>query len=287
MDVLDTTNSGNRTLAAVLYEASQPLRLTALGIPELKPGQVLVDIAYSGVCHSQLNEVFGRKGPDPYLPHALGHEGSGTVVAVGSAVTKVQAGDAVVLTWIKGEGADVPGTVYASADGPVNSGAISTFMRRAVVSENRLVPLPAGMPMREAALLGCAIPTGAGIVLNTGEVGAGASVAVFGAGGIGIGAVMAAVAAGAEAAVAVDVNTARLADAAAAGATHTVDAGSEDAAAAVMALTGGAASTSPSRRRGGPRPWRRLSRRRGAAAASACSPATWNTAGASPSTPSS
>src|SRR4051794_2860333 len=117
------------TDAAVLVELNQPLRLLPLEVPDLKPGQVLVDVAYSGVCHSQLHEVRGRRGPDRFLPHVLGHEGSGTVLAVGAGVTKVAAGDRVVLTWIKGEGAEVPSTTYSSSLGAVNSGAISTFMR--------------------------------------------------------------------------------------------------------------------------------------------------------------
>src|SRR5438034_5396160 len=77
------------TQAAVLMETGRPLRLLEVEIPPLKPGQVLVDVAYSGVCHSQLNEVRGLKGPDRFLPHALGHEGSGTVVAVAEGVAKV------------------------------------------------------------------------------------------------------------------------------------------------------------------------------------------------------
>ena len=71
------------TEAAVLCETGKPLHMMTLELPELKPGQVLVDIAYSGVCHSQLNEARGLKGEDKFLPHTLGHEGSGTVLAVG------------------------------------------------------------------------------------------------------------------------------------------------------------------------------------------------------------
>src|SRR3990172_5018189 len=99
------------TQAAVLFQTGKPLRILELEIPVLRSGQILVDVAYSGVCHSQLNEVRGHKGPDRYVPHTLGHEGAGTVVAVGQGVTKVKAGDRVVLSWLKGSGADVPGTV--------------------------------------------------------------------------------------------------------------------------------------------------------------------------------
>jgi S-(hydroxymethyl)glutathione dehydrogenase / alcohol dehydrogenase len=227
-----------QTEAAVLCELKQPLKLMPLGLPELKPGQLLVEVAYSGVCHSQLLEVRGKRGPDRFLPHTLGHEGSGTVTAVGPGVTKVKPGDRVVLTWIKGAGADVPSTVYRNGHGPVNSGAISTFMRHTVTCENRVVPVPAAMPLREAALLGCAVPTGAGIVLNTAGVRPGSSVAVFGVGGIGMSAVLAADLIHAHPIIAVDVVDRKLDEARKVGATHTVNARQHDPLAAILELTG-------------------------------------------------
>ena len=124
-----------------------------LEIPGLKPGQVLVDIKYSGICQSQINEWRGRKGPDRFLPHALGHEGSGTVLQTGPNVSKVKNGDNVVITWIKGSGLDVPSCQYRSSDRIFNSGAVSTFLTIAVISENRLVPV-SDIPMDVAALLG-------------------------------------------------------------------------------------------------------------------------------------
>lgn len=232
--------SEETTLAAVLYDVNQPLRLTELAIPPLQAGQVLVDMAYSGVCQSQLNEIRGRKGPDRYLPHTLGHEGSGTIVGVGAGVTKVRVGTTVVLSWIKGSGADVPGTTYRSADGPVNSGAISTFMRRTVTSENRVTPLPGGMPLREAALLGCAIPTGAGIVFNSLKVKKGDSLAIFGAGGVGLSALLAAATSGADPLIVIDVVPDKLTKAQSLGATHVIDSRKTDPIVAIRALTGGA-----------------------------------------------
>src|SRR2546423_1216059 len=115
-----------KTQAAVLIETGRPLAIKELAIPALGRGQILVDVAYSGVCHSQLNEIRGFRGPDRYLPHTLGHEGAGTVVAIGDAVTKTKPGDRVVLSWLKGSGSDVPSTTYQSKEGPINSGAIST-----------------------------------------------------------------------------------------------------------------------------------------------------------------
>jgi S-(hydroxymethyl)glutathione dehydrogenase / alcohol dehydrogenase len=227
-----------KTEAAVLYIPGEPLRITTLEIPELKQGQVLVDIAYSGLCHSQLNEARGLKGEDKFLPHTLGHEGSGKVMALGSGVTKVKPGDRVVLTWIKGTGADVPSTVYQSADGSVNSGAISTFIRRTVTCESRVVPIPEAMPLPEAALLGCAIPTGAGIVLNTIKLREGSGIAIFGVGGIGLSAILAAVLRKAKIIIAVDVFDHKLEQAKSLGATYVINARKQDALAAIMELTG-------------------------------------------------
>ena len=229
----------HKTQAAVLVELGQPLQIVELGIPDLKPGQVLVDVAYSGVCQSQLNEVRGRKGPDRFLPHTLGHEGSGTVVAVGEGVKKVAPGDQVVLSWLKGAGADVPGTVYQGPAGPVNSGAISTFMRRTVTCESRLTPLPANVPLREAALLGCAVPTGAGIVMNTLKLKPDESLVVFGLGGVGLSALLAGKALGAAPLIAVDVVPDKLEMAKALGATHVIDARQGDTVAEIRALTDG------------------------------------------------
>jgi S-(hydroxymethyl)glutathione dehydrogenase/alcohol dehydrogenase len=227
------------TRAAVLTKLNQPLELMDLELPELQAGQVLVDLAYSGVCHSQLLEARGKRGPDRFLPHTLGHEGSGIVRASGPGVVKVKPGDRVVLTWIKGDGQDVPATRYGSAGGAVNSGALSTFMTTTVTCENRLVVMPAAMPLREAALLGCAIPTGAGVVLNTADLQPGQSIAVFGAGGIGLSAVLGARLRQAGIIVAIDVVADKLIAARRLGATHAIDARSLDPVAALLALTTG------------------------------------------------
>ena len=228
-----------QTEAAVLFELARPLRLITLSIPNLKPGQVLVDIAYSGVCRSQLLEVRGKRGEDRFLPHTLGHEGSGTVLEVGAGITKVKPGDRVVLSWIKGSGADVPSTVYQSSEVPINSGAISTFMRQTVTCENRVTPIPDAMPLREAALLGCAIPTGAGIILNAARVLPGSSVAVFGVGGIGLSAVLAADLMNATTIIAVDVFDHKLEQARQIGATHVINARQQDSLSTILEITGG------------------------------------------------
>jgi S-(hydroxymethyl)glutathione dehydrogenase/alcohol dehydrogenase len=228
-----------RTEAAILVEINQPLLHADLTLPELMPGQVLVEVAYSGVCHSQLHEVRGRRGPDRFLPHTLGHEGSGTVLAVADGIAKVRPGDRVVLTWIKGRGAEVPTTVYHDGATAVNSGALSTFMRHTVTCENRVVPIAQNVPLREAALLGCAVPTGVGMVLNAAKMNRASSVAVFGVGGIGLSAVMAARMLDANPLIAIDVVDAKLAEAVRLGATHTVNALQREPLSAILELTGG------------------------------------------------
>ncbi len=216
------------TRAAVLVEIGKPLALMDLDLPALAPGQALIKMAYAGVCHTQLNEVRGLKGEDRFLPHTLGHEGSGHVIAVGPNTTKVKPGDNVVLTWIKGKGAEVSANSYrAKGFDKINSGAISTFMDYTLVCENRLCVIPSFMPLREAALLGCALPTGGGIVLNTGVVKEKSSVAVFGCGGVGSCAIAVAAMCGASPLIAVDRIASKLEIACALGATHVIDASTE------------------------------------------------------------
>jgi S-(hydroxymethyl)glutathione dehydrogenase/alcohol dehydrogenase len=183
---------GNNMKAAVLERLGQPLSIRdEIQIPELEYGQVLVELAYSGVCHSQLMEARGKRGNDRYLPHLLGHEGTGRVVSIGKGVAKVRPGDWVVLGWIKGVGINAVGARYHHHDGVINAGAVTTFNDHAIISENRIVKLPPGIPLDIGVLLGCAIPTGAGIVTNTLKPHAGSTVAVFGLGGIGLSALMA------------------------------------------------------------------------------------------------
>jgi len=213
-----------KTTAALLVQTGAPLVLAEIDIPALKPGQVLVEIAYSGACGTQVMEWRGDKGEDKWVPHCLGHEGTGTVMEVGSAVTKVKAGDKVVLSWIKGSGIEAGGAVYDWDGRKVNAGGVTTFQRHAVVSENRLTLLSPDLPMDVAVLLGCAAPTGMGAVYNVLKVQPGDAVAVFGTGGIGLNALMAAALAGAMPVIGIDPNPTRRALAKIYGATHVIDA---------------------------------------------------------------
>ncbi len=226
--------------AAVLQAINTPLRIrNDIELPTLRRGQVLVKLAYSGVCHSQLMEARGKRGEDVYLPHLLGHEGSGVVVEVGSDVAKVQSGDRVVLGWIKGSGIEAGGAQYKCSDGILNAGGVTTFNDYAVVSENRCVIIPEGVPMDIAALFGCAVLTGAGIITNTVRPAKGSSVAIFGLGGIGLSALMGLTLFDCTLVIAVDISEDKLRLATEFGATHTINAGERDPVEAIRELTQG------------------------------------------------
>ncbi len=222
-----------KTKAAILVETGKPLEIGELEIPQLKSGQCLVEIAYSGACHTQLLETRGRRGEDPWLPHCLGHEASGVVVDVGPDVTRAAPGDRVALSWIKAEGIEAGGSVYEWAGRQVNAGAVTTFQRHGVVSENRVTVLPDTLDIRQATLLGCALPTGLGAVMNVGKPMDGESVAIFGAGGVGLCAVMGAVVSGCDPIIAIDLIDTKLELARTFGATHTIDPSSVEVVSAI------------------------------------------------------
>lgn len=226
--------------AAVLTTPNAPLQIrTDIVVPTLKRGQVLVKLAYSGVCHSQLMEARGRRGDDAHLPHLLGHEGSGVVIETGIDVCKVRSGDRVVLGWIKGCGIDAGGVQYTCADGVVNAGGVTTFNEYAVVSENRCVKLPRGVPLDVAVLFGCAVLTGAGIVTNTVRPGPGSTVAILGLGGIGLSALMALTLFDCAKVIAVDISAEKLNLSREFGATDVVNSADGDPVKAILELTGG------------------------------------------------
>jgi len=216
--------------AAVLTELKAPLVVAELTLPEhLSVGQVLVKIHYTGICGSQLGEIDGAKGEDRFLPHLLGHEASGTVLAVGGGVKHVKVDDKVVLHWRKGLGIESETPHYLWQGRNVNAGWITTFNEYAIVSENRLTPIPADSDLEVAALLGCAVTTGFGVVENNARVRIGESVVVYGAGGIGLNIVQAAGLVSAYPIVAVDLHDNRLELAQRMGATYTINASRVDA----------------------------------------------------------
>jgi S-(hydroxymethyl)glutathione dehydrogenase/alcohol dehydrogenase len=134
--------------AAILAELNQPLIIDEVELPDcLDYGQVLVKIAFTGICGSQIGEIQGRKGPDNYLPHLLGHEASGTVAATGPGVRFVAPEDRVVLHWRKGNGIEAAPPIYRWRGKRLNAGFVTTFNEYAVVSENRVTKVDHDLPM--------------------------------------------------------------------------------------------------------------------------------------------
>jgi len=225
--------------AAILVELRQPLVLAEVELPErLEVGQVLVKVHYSGICGSQLGEIDGAKGEDKFLPHLLGHEASGTAIETGPGVRHVKAGDKVVLHWRRGLGIESETPSYRWDGRKVNAGWITTFNEYAIVSENRLTPIPNDSDLEVAALFGCAVTTGFGVVVNNAKLTIGESVVVFGAGGIGLNIVQAAALVSAYPIVAVDLYDGRLDLAKSLGATHVVNSRAMDGAAAIREIVG-------------------------------------------------
>ncbi len=224
--------------AAILVEQRKPLEIGDLEVPRLDFGQVLVEIHASGICGSQLNEIDGVKGADKFLPHLLGHEGGAVVQEVGPGVTRLKAGDRVVMHWRKAPGHQSPTPTYRWGSRKVNAGWVTTFNEMAVVSENRLTPVPGDVDFEVAALYGCAITTGFGVVNNDAALRIGESIAVFGAGGVGLGVLLGAQLAGAYPIVAIDVVPWKLEAARKYGATHTILAGKEPPIEALRAIVG-------------------------------------------------
>lgn len=218
-----------KTRAAILVQQRQPLEIAEIDLPSsLDVGQVLVKVHTSGICGSQLGEIDGAKGEDRYLPHLLGHEGAGTVLETGAGVRHVKPGDKVVMHWRKGQGIEAATPAYGWSGKRVNAGWVTTFNEHAVVSENRLTPIPADSDLEVAALFGCAVTTGFGVVINNARLTVGESVVVFGAGGIGLSIVQAASMVSADPIIAVDLHDPKLALARMLGATHTVNASNHD-----------------------------------------------------------
>jgi S-(hydroxymethyl)glutathione dehydrogenase/alcohol dehydrogenase len=223
-------------------------------LPALGPGLVRVRVRAAGVCHSDLSMINGTLSPP--FPLVLGHEAAGVVVEVGAGVTHVKPGDEAVLNWSpacrrcwycangephlceKAVGPARPGGT-ASDGTPLHvTLGLGALAEEVVAAGNAVVPVPAGVPEAEAALLGCAVMTGVGAVRHTAAVKPGESVVVIGLGGVGLSVVTAARAAGAAPVIAVDVSEAKRALALSAGATDYL-VSDDTLPKAVRGLTGG------------------------------------------------
>jgi len=244
------------------YGETHPLTLTELDLDPPGPGELLIRIDAAGLCHSDLSVINGGR-PRP-LPMALGHEATGIVEALGSDDPGFAVGDRVVLSFLPQCGGCtncLSGEAYLCANGAASNGAgrmlsggcrlhhgdndvhhhlgVSAFATHAVVDRRSAVKVPADMPPEIAALFGCAVLTGVGALLNTGNLRCGESVAIVGLGGVGLSAVLGAVAAGANPVIAIDPVAEKRALALDMGATHAVS--PEEAADCVAANTTGGA----------------------------------------------
>lgn len=250
------------TRAAVLEDIGTPLVVGDIELEMPGRGEVLVRIEATGVCHSDWNTISGAS-PGP-MPVVLGHEGAGVVEEVGEGVTQVVPGDRVVLSWIPscgscrrclegrlslcevaaariGAGTLPSGAIRLSRGGQsvYHYSYLSTFARHAVVSERSCVRLEPDSDLEVAALIGCAVMTGIGAVVNRAKVEPGSSVAVFGAGGVGLSAVMGARLAGAGAIIAVEPVESKRALALELGATVALDSARDDLLQALLDVSSG------------------------------------------------
>ena len=172
--------------AAILVKSKRPLVVSKLQRPtRLEFGQVLVKIFYSGICGAQLNEIDAAKGKDKFLPHLLGHEGSGKVLDIGPGVKTVKKNDHVVLHWRQSDGIQSPTPSYKMGEKTINAGWVTTFNDEAIISENRLTTIPKDFDLKIAPLFGCVVTTAIGIINNDAQVKVGQSVLIFGMGGVG------------------------------------------------------------------------------------------------------
>ncbi|QDY70681.1 zinc-dependent alcohol dehydrogenase family protein [Qingshengfaniella alkalisoli] len=244
------------------YTESRPLEIVEADLDDPGPGQVLVRMAAAGLCHSDLSTINGDRPRQ--MPVALGHEASGVVQAVGPGVTRLAAGDHVVMVFVASCGHCIPCAegrpalcepgAAAGANGTLLNGdrkisvdgesvnhhiGVSAFSTHAVMSENSCIRIDKDIPLDKAALLGCAVLTGVGAVLNSGNLKMGQSCAVVGLGGVGLAGVLGAVAAGARTLVAVDLSEDKRRHALDLGATHAIDPRDADAVARVRDWTGG------------------------------------------------
>jgi S-(hydroxymethyl)glutathione dehydrogenase/alcohol dehydrogenase len=248
-------------MKAVVFRApGAPLEYIDVDLAAPKAGEVRVKIAAAGVCHSDLHVKRGEW--DAPAPLVMGHEGSGVVVELGEGVTSLSVGDHVVLSWVPpcGEcrycraghearcqkvatvvaphGVLFDGTSRLSIDGePIHHYlGVSSFAEEVVVPASGAVKVRDDAPLDVVALVGCAVATGVGAVLNTAAVEPGSTVVVIGCGGVGLNVVQGAKLAGAERIVAIDVNADKTALAAQFGATDSIDASQTDAVAALYEL---------------------------------------------------
>jgi Zn-dependent alcohol dehydrogenase len=236
--------------AAILVEPNQPLVIDEVEFPDPAPDQVLVKLFASGICHSQIHTMRRPARSADRLPALLGHESTAVVAARGRDVRHVKEGDHVITTWVDRDNSTTNQPLVAHAlndraqsiaswKGKQVSHSAATWAEYAVAQERMVVALPKDVPTDVTAIIGCAVMTGAGAIINALRVRPRQSVAVFGAGGIGLCAIAAAATLDAHPVIAVDVTEEKLAFAQRFGATHVINAKESDSVGAIRELTNG------------------------------------------------
>jgi Zn-dependent alcohol dehydrogenase len=225
-------------VVVVPQSQDQPLRVLDCILPDPGPHEVVVRQYASGICHSQLHTINSPRS----MAQILGHESTGEVLAVGSAVTTLAAGDTVMVTWVPKDASQATragaGVTLDLPDGTrATTRSVFTWATHTIADEMFVVKVPDGIDRETTAIIGCAVITGAGAVLHTAAVQPGDSVAIFGVGGVGLSAVAAARKCGADPIIAVDLVDEKLDLAKRFGATHGVNAARTDAVAAIRQLT--------------------------------------------------
>ena len=226
--------------AGILVESKKPLVIDEFQLPDrLDYGQVLVKVHTSSICGAQINEIDAVKGQDKFLPHLLGHEAVATVIDIGQGVTAAKRDDSVIMHWRPGVGMQAPTPTYTWSGRKLNAGWVTTFNEYAVVSENRVTPVPKSIDKKTGPLLGCAVTTALGVINNDAQVAIGETVVVTGVGGVGLNVVQFAALVGAHPIIAVDRLDNKLEMARKFGATHTINSANvTDLKAAILEITG-------------------------------------------------
>tara|TARA_B100001057_G_scaffold398247_1_gene408722 strand:- start:3080 stop:4120 length:1041 start_codon:yes stop_codon:yes gene_type:complete len=172
--------------AAVLEQLNKNLKLREIKLKnELKKNQFLIKMKYSGICGSQLGEISGVKGRDKYLPHLLGHEGTGIVIEKNALKSKIKIGDKVVLHWKPGSGGESQNPDYFFSSKKINAGKVTTFNEYAVVSRNRITKLSNKTNLAQACLLGCSLTTAYGVLKNNAKIKKNSTLLIYGVGSVG------------------------------------------------------------------------------------------------------
>jgi Zn-dependent alcohol dehydrogenase len=238
--------------AALFIAPKQPLIIAEIEFPDPGPDQVLVKLFASGVCHSQLHTIQRPARPGHRLPELLGHESTGVVVAKGREVRHVKEGDRVITTWVDRDNATTnqPLVMHALNDrtqytadwrGKEVMHSAATWAECALAQERVVLPLSAGIATDVTSIIGCAVMTGAGAVINTLQVRSGQSMVVVGAGGIGLCAISAAAVVDAHPIIAIDVSDQKLEFARRFGATDVINSKKIDPIERIKDLTDGGA----------------------------------------------